>query len=269
MSDLNVDQIAESYFHSLSEGYRGKSYSVQAHQRLKTSILELSRAGVQFLTPQSPGYPDSFRRLDSPPQFLNALGDLSCLQAPLVAVVGSRNPSVWTLQWIEEELSQLWKDAPHLVSLSGGAVGVDQAVHRSSLRVGARSVAVLPSGLKCPYPRSFEALQEILLAKGGCILSEYGPHHEMRRHHFVRRNELIAALSSLVLVCDAKIPSGTWLTARHALQLGKTLLVLPSHPRDAGARGNLELLCEGANPVRDAQDVRMYTESEISIKHYR
>ena len=69
----------------------------------------------------------------------------------------------------------------------------------------------------------------------------------------------------LTLLVEAKRRSGSLLTAQKTLQLGKPVLIVPGHPCDNSHLGNLDLLSDGATPVRDAQDLCMYFQSEAKL----
>ena len=61
-----------------------------------------------------------------------------------------------------------------------------------------------------------------------------------------RRNWLLAAWTDGVLVTEARLKSGSLVTARLALDLGKELWVCPGSPEDPSAEGPNALLREGA-----------------------
>ena len=222
---------------------------------------------VNITRPGMPDYPQRLLQMENPPQFLTYAGEPVWMKSPLFAVVGSRRPAPESLSWIEEELPQVFARGL-ACSLSGGAFGVDQAVHRASIRTATPTVVVLPSGLNQIYPSALQGLVPSVLHCGGCLLSEYPLDQKMRKQHFARRNQIIAALALAVLVVDAKIQSGTMITARHAVDLGRPVFVMPTHPTDFRGRGGLRLLCEGASPVTNAEEVCTYIASEISSPSY-
>ena len=84
-------------------------------------------------------------------------------------------------------------------------------------------------------------------------------------HHFFYRNRLIAALGQVTLVVQAQERSGTFLTVHHALQNGKPVLVIPSHPSLSCFRGNQILLQDGASPVYNWADIGLHLRTEIQF----
>lgn len=89
-------------------------------------------------------------------------------------------------------------------------------------------------------------------------MSEYPYEQEMRKQHFHDRNRLIAGLGNMTLLVEARRRSGSLITAQRTIELGKTVLIVPGHPCDGSHLGNLDLLTDGASPVRDAQDLSMF-----------
>lgn len=214
------------------------------------------------LLPGDEAYPGSFFKVERPPYFLRIEGAISALSQKNISVVGSREPSSWTLQWIEEVVGSFLNETK-AGTVSGGARGVDQAVHQLSFRKGLPTVVLLPSGLGKIYPSSLEPWLAGLLEGGGCFLSEYDDSQGMRKEHFHQRNRLIPALSIGTLILEARRRSGTLITAQAAIEQGRPLFVLPSHPLDRHSQGSLDLLMDGAAMVRDAQDLKLYWQTEL------
>lgn len=200
-------------------------------------------------------YPNEFRRLAQPPLFLSVLGNIERLVQPSLSVVGSREPSSAALDWMELHLGQFLDLCPEVITVSGGARGVDQRTHSLSVRKNRPTIAFLPSGMQFPYPRDLVNWQEKILMTGGCFVSEFSPFLEVRKHHFEKRNRLIASLSRLLFVVEARRRSGTTLTARLARDLGTSVCVLPHFPSYAESAGSVDLLFDGAFPIRDANDL--------------
>jgi DNA processing protein len=85
-----------------------------------------------------------------------------------------------------------------------------------------------------------------MVAAGGGVITPFPPEAPPRKWHFPRRNWLLAAWSDGVLVTEARLKSGSLVTARLALDLGRELWVCPGAPEDPSAEGPNALLREGA-----------------------
>jgi DNA processing protein len=160
------------------------------------------------------------------------------------------------LSWMENHLSAFLRTTSAVV-VSGGARGIDQRAHRLAIRSGCPTVVFLPSGLARPYPDEWRTWKDDILAAGGAVLSHYPPFQEIRRFHFEERNRLIAAMGRILFVVEARRRSGSSMTARLAADLGRTVCVLPGHPADPRAGGTIDLLFDGAAPIRDATDLAL------------
>jgi DNA processing protein len=87
------------------------------------------------------------------------------------------------------------------------------------------------------------------------LVSELAPGTPPRRHHFPLRNRLIAALASIVVVIEAAEKSGSLITARWAIDLGREVFALPGRVDHPMARGCLRLITQGARLALSPADV--------------
>jgi DNA processing protein len=149
-----------------------------------------------------------------------------------------------------------------LMTISGGARGVDSIAHTISIRMGLPTIAILPSGMRNIYPSSLREIVNSIIDCGGAVISEFSSDQKMQKHFFQKRNRLIPAFALATLVVEARTRSGTMITAQESIEQSKPLFVLPSHPMDANSSGSLDLICDGATPVRDAKDLILYLRSE-------
>ena len=238
----------------LSDG-KLKSYLL-GHPNWYQSCLELiekmKEQQIHILYPCHADYPNGFYRLSDPPLFLTYKGQPVWRDEKCLSVVGSREPTDRALTWMETHLKSVFSQ---VCSVSGGARGVDQKAHNMSLRLQRPTVAFLPSGLQAIYPESLKDLSCEIIETGGAMVSEFLPDVVMQRHHFHIRNRLIASISDLLLIVEARIKSGSILTANLASAMGQSLAVVPTFPDDIKSQGNLKLLFEGAQPVASAQDI--------------
>lgn len=196
-------------------------------------------------------YPDLLRHIHAPPPLLFVHGDISLLQRPQVAIVGSRNASP-VGQHSAAHFAGALAHAGLVVS-SGLASGIDAAAHRAALQQG-QTLAVLGTGPDCYYPARNRQLQQ-QIAQAGALITEFTPGTRARTDHFPRRNRILSGLSQGVLIIEAKRQSGTLNTARLALEQNKRLWALPGSIWDVGMAGCLQLLQQGAQLVTNVNDI--------------
>lgn len=199
-------------------------------------------------------YPSQFYTMRCPPLIVTYRGQEVWKKRDSLAIVGSRNPSQETIEWINFEVPAFLKDKD-LNIVSGGARGVDQAAHRVSLRSEAPTICFLPSGLRRPYPPNFFSYLSKIVEAGGCIISQFSPFSNIYKSHFFYRNELIVKISNLIFIAEAAQKSGSMLTAKLAIRDHKSIVTLPCSPVAKGGRGNLSLIYDGAQMLRDSDDL--------------
>ena len=161
-----------------------------------------------------------------------------------LAIVGSREASRRG-----RERTRAWAKAlteAGVAVISGLARGIDGAAHAGALEGPGPTWGVMGSGLDHPYPPEHAALMDRMVAAGGGVITPFPPEAPPRKWHFPRRNWLLAAWSDGVLVIEARLRSGSLVTARLALDLGRELWVCPGAPEDPSAEGPNALLREGA-----------------------
>lgn len=227
------------------DDYRPCPVEVAEHE-----LAQARLAGAVALVHDGPGYPDGLRDLPDAPPILWARGDVALLSRPMVAMVGARNASSLGLR-MARRLAETLGEAGQVV-VSGLARGIDAEAHRAALPSG--TVAVLAGGVDVPYPDENAGLMAELVARG-CVVSEQPPGLVPQARHFPLRNRIIAGLSRAVVVVEAAARSGSLITAREALDMGRDVMAVPGHPFDARAAGCNLLIRDGAVLVRGAPDV--------------
>lgn len=222
--------------------------------------------GKRLLTLADPDYPQSLMLTPDPPLMLYAMGQTQHLhwlsppplQAPrAVAIVGSRNPTPQgslNAQDFAHSLSQAG-----LTVISGLALGIDTAAHKGALAGGTlanplHTVAVVGTGLDRVYPHQNHALAQHI-AQQGLLLSEYPLNTPPLMANFPKRNRLIAGLSQGCLVVEAALRSGSLITAKQAVDMGKEVFAIPGSIHTTVAKGCHDLIKQGAKLVDNAQDI--------------
>ena len=224
------------------------SWEAQAQQEWQWCVSHK----VCLSVPGDEDYP--FQGLEEPPLLVSYMGSPCWKERLCLSIVGSREPGSDSLLWMETYLPPLLKQR-ELTIVSGGARGVDQKAHGVSLQMAQPTLSILPSGLGQFYPKSFQIWLPHILAHGGAIISSFSPHCKIHKYHFYKRNRLIAGVSKAVLIIEARRKSGSLLTAKHALDLGKPIGSVPGSPVDEKALGNLDLIADGAVMIRDDKDL--------------
>ncbi|SEB00439.1 DNA-processing protein DprA [Paraburkholderia sartisoli] len=208
--------------------------------------------GNQVLTLGDPAYPPTLLTMPDPPPLLYIKGKLELLHARSIAVVGSRSA---TPQGVEDagRFARALSDAG-LAVVSGLALGIDAAAHRSALAGPGSTVAVIGTGADVVYPSANHQLAHQIAATG-VIVSEWPLGTPARSAHFPQRNRLIAGLSSGVLIVEAAMRSGSLITARLANEMGRDVFAIPGSIHAPLSRGCHRMIKQGAKLVETPEDV--------------
>jgi DNA processing protein len=228
--------------------------------RLPPLLASAAAAGIRAVPWNAPGFPQVLLTLTDCPPALWCRGTLECLDAPAVAIVGSRAATAVALEAASRIAAGL--AALGVTVISGLARGVDSAAHRGALGVRSvrlqpdlgSTVAVLGSGVDRIYPAEHKALADAIVACGA-VISEYPPGTAPLPFHFPMRNRLISGLSSAIVVIEAAEDSGSLITAACALEQGRDVMVVPGNVLTGRNRGGHALIRDGAAIVECAADV--------------
>lgn len=210
------------------------------------------RAGIQIVDVADPRYPERLRADPDAPAVLFTLGDLTALEGPRVAIVGTRR-CTGTGAGFARELGRDLSVAGVAI-VSGLALGIDGASHRGALDAGGRPIGVVGSGLDVVYPARHRDLWARVRADG-LLLTEAPLGVRPAAWRFPARNRIIAGLADLVVVVESHATGGSMHTVREAAERGIQVMAVPGSVRVSSCAGTNQLLAEGCAPVRDATDV--------------
>jgi DNA processing protein len=216
----------------------------------------IAEAGQTAICRHDPAYPAELAVADDAPATLHVAGDPGTLPEPesvAVAIVGARRATPYGLE-IARTLGR-GLAAARVVVVSGMALGVDAAAHSGALEVGGPTIAVLAGGADVPYPRRRTPLYRRIVEGGGCVVSEMPPGFAPFKWGFPARNRIIAGLAAATIVVEAAERSGSLITAEFAQDLGRVVAAVPGPVTGRMSAGTNALLRDGAELVRDAQDV--------------
>ena len=220
------------------------------------SAAAIAQSGGVFITPEDLSWPTRVNQLAIPPLGLIVKGDLSILNNPSLAIVGTRNPTPYGVR-LAGDFAAGFVDREWDI-ISGGAYGIDTAAHRGALVAEGRTIAVIASGIDVQYPAGNARLFDEI-CENGAIISEVMPGVTAMPHRFLIRNRLIAALSLSTLVVEAAFRSGSLRTARDAAELLRPVMAIPGPISSPSSEGCHRLIGERAaelvTSVADAMEL--------------
>lgn len=218
-----------------------RKIKLASDKNLKEEIKILTEIGGEFLFEDDARYPEQLKFINDYPPVLCCIGNIGLLKQKQVAIVGSRSVSVLGQKLTRKMAGTLAKNG--YVVTSGMARGVDGLAHLGCLDEKGKTVAVLGSSVDFIYPSENKKLYDDIIANDGLIISENKTGSGIvSKHQFPKRNRIITALSCAVAVTECTKKSGSLITAKLALEMGKDLFAVPGHPLDKHFEGTNDLI---------------------------
>lgn len=208
---------------------------------------------INYISPDTNKFTQIITNIAVVPERLHYIGTLPAERRPSIAIVGTRRPTPYGTEVTTTIAGELARRG--VVIISGLALGVDGLAHRAALDVGGTTIAVQANGLSKIRPFTNRQIAADIVAKGGAIVSEYEPDEPPYLIRFLERNRIVSGLSDGVLITEASARSGTLNTAKHALEQGKEVFVVPGNITSPLSAGCNLLLKQGAHPVTCAEDI--------------
>ena len=197
-------------------------------------IDDITNQKINIITVIDDSYSYLLKNTDAFPLVLYYKGEISLLNSPCLAVVGTRRATKYGKDITKKLVNEIAYSGVTIVS--GLADGIDQVAHESALEVGGKTIVVLPSGLNNIYPNSNTLLAEEIFKKG-LVISEFKPNDKIKSYHFVIRNRIIAGLSKATLITEAPKKSGAMITKNYALSYNRDIFAVPSRLNDIYGEG--------------------------------
>ena len=210
------------------------------------------REGVRLVTPVDAEYPRALLEIHDPPLALYVRGTLQSRDCHALAIVGTRHPTHYGRECAERMAYRLSKVGYTIVS--GLAFGIDACAHEGTLKAKGRTWAVVGSALDCLYPSAHRDLAD-RIALRGAVISEFPFGRKPDRTTFPMRNRIVSGMTQGVIVVEAGLKSGALITARQALEQGRSVMAVPGRVDSPVSRGTHALLKQGARLVETMDDV--------------
>ena len=221
-------------------------------ESLEIEYQRMLDKNIHFVTIDDVEYPERLRLISRPPYAIYYKGRLPEDDVPAVAIIGARDCSEYGTFVANEFGKELAGQGINIIS--GMARGVDGISQRGALNAGGNTFGILGSGVDVCYPMGNYKLYKDIQQNGG-ILSTFPPGREAMKIQFPERNRIVAALSDLILVVEARAKSGTSITVELALKMGKDVYAVPGRLTDRLSDGCNMLIRNGAGIALAPEDV--------------
>lgn len=221
----------------------------------------LRRRGCYYVPIGHKDYPPLLRECEDAPLGLYVRSDSApedvFTGACPIAVVGTRDISHYGIEWCGKITAgiALAREKPAIVS--GLAIGTDIVAHRTAIKSGARTIAVMATGIDAVYPSVHSYDASVIAATEGCaLITDYPPGTSPVAYNFLRRNRIIAGMSRAVILVESKERGGGLMTAHLAYTYSRDVYVLPGRIDDLRSGGcNLLLSQRKAETFHSLNDL--------------
>ena len=205
-------------------------------------LEKLARDGCVFISERDEGYPVPLKECEDHPigLYCKSTSPQQSLfnGRTFISIVGTRDISPYGREWCGKIVESLAGSTVKPVIVSGLAMGTDICAHMAALECGLSTIAVMATGIDDVYPYRHRAhAKRICGHEGSSLVSDYPPRTAPIAINFLRRNRIIAGLSSATILVESRNRGGGMLTARLAFSYNRDVFALPGRIDDSRSEG--------------------------------
>jgi DNA processing protein len=208
--------------------------------------------GCHILTQDDENYPELLKQIYDPPVVLYVKGEVTAKDKNAVAMVGSRMTTHYGIEIARKLAYQLAYIGVTVVS--GGARGIDTAVHQGALSGKGRTITVMGTGINIIFPtENAELFQRV--SENGAVITQFPFNRKADKQSFPIRNRIVAGMTMGTVVVEANLTSGALITANMACEYGRQVFAVPGRIDSPRSKGCHELIKKGAKLCEGAEDI--------------
>ncbi len=226
----------------------------EALKRAEAELEYTSKKGISCICYNDPAYPTLLRQCPDAPLVLYFFGNADINRQRIINIVGTRRCTEYGKDIIHNFVTDLSKNYPDTLIVSGLAYGVDIHAHTAALQCGMDTVGVLAHGLDTIYPARHRQTAAKMSHQGG-LLTEYMSGTTAQKGNFVRRNRIVAGMSSATVVVESAAKGGALITAELAGEYDREVFAFPGRVFDQYSEGCNKLISRHeAHLIQSASD---------------
>jgi len=227
-----LDYIQECREKNLARGI--EEYDIDDIQKSLSNarrVIEMSEEKeIKLITYYDNDFPEKLRHISSKgkmsaPLLLWYRGNLDATKMPGIAIIGTREATpegIKAGEWFGKKFAEAGFNI-----VSGLALGCDKSGHVGALNAkNGVTTAFLAHGLDSCYPPENAYLAEMIVERGGLLMSEYAIGTRGMASFFVERDRLQSGLSDACLVIQTGIKGGTLHAVRATVENRKPLFAV-------------------------------------------
>lgn len=223
-------------------------------------VEDMLSQGYSILPIDAQDYPKTLKRnlKMGAPTVIFAKGNISLLNEPSVAVVGSRSADEVSLLFADKVVEKSVQEG--LTIVSGYAKGIDRQALDSAIKFNGRSIIVLPQGI-LTFSTGFRQLYRDIAQGNVLVISTFAPKAGWSTGLAMARNSIIYGLAEKIYVAQSDSKGGTWSGVTDGLRAGREIYVRQPKPGEKNA--NNLLIEKGAVPVDTDGNILQRMETDI------
>ncbi len=243
MLPLNQNDLS-AQFPKLAKILKGEIRE-EDRDNVSAAYEQLKDHGINIIYPSHPNFPPHLLEI-APILFVK--GQQKRLMSDSVTIVGARDVSDKGIRITKNLAGELVGKGINIVS--GYAEGVDLEAHLGALAARGTTTIVLSEGIK--QLRQKSAFKQFNWDRDVLVVSQFDPDTEWSAWDALERNQLVCALSKAMVVIESGPErdtqgkmSGTFITAKAALDLNLPVFVVNPNCLDNTPKGNVDLIALG------------------------
>lgn len=204
-------------------------------------LKRIKEHDIRLITYRDANYPNKLLNCNDAPAILYCKGPQSNTHSRVVSIVGSRQFTPYGKHMTEQIVEEL---AGHgVVVVSGLAHGIDAIAHKAALRMGIPTWGVMAHGFGTMYPHHHRSLAAEIAEKGA-LVTEFCFEDLPDKHHFPRRNRIVAGMADATIVVETAVRGGSMITAELAFGYNRDVWAIPGRLNDTRSQGCLQLIAQ-------------------------
>jgi DNA processing protein len=223
-----------------------------AENILCTQALEKAETEIEYI---NENYPERLKQCEDSPVMIFVRGNIDLNKEKIISIVGTRKASEYGKQLCERLVREITSRDHRPVIVSGLAYGIDICAHRSALKCGQETAAILGHGLSFLYP-SLHRPESDKILENGALITDFIHDQKPEPGNFIRRNRIIAGLADATIVVESGIKGGALITAEYANSYNRDVFAFPGRVGDAYSEGcNRLIKTHKAALIEDVKDL--------------
>lgn len=236
-NELNYEKLSIFGF---SESEKNNIIKRKSNIKIEFIKNKLEERNVTIIICDESNFPESLKNISNSPYFIYVRWNIP--KWPKLAVVGSRNITNYWKTVIQKIIPDISK---YFVIVSGGAYGVDTSAHIETLNCWNKTISIIGTSICEDYPTGNKQMYDKIVKNNWAIISIFPIGIPGNAYNFPIRNEIVAGLSSWIVVVEAKEKSGSLITSKLALDLWKDLFAVPGEIFKSNSTGCNNLIKNG------------------------